>query len=234
MERADRPDVRFAAADGPAFAAHSALLRLRWPAFARAPEAAVRALASLPAAAAAAALEFLYGGLPVHDAMREPFRRLELAFPPADPAPAYRADMRRLFTSGAGADFAVESGGRRYPVHRFVLAIRSAYFAALLESGLAEAAAGAFRDRAPTRPAAMQAFLAYLYCGDCEFPETDDALAFVELCARFRVHAGARDEHALFAAAKLMQGAAPPADVLERARRAGCQEIVSAIEACDL
>jgi hypothetical protein len=233
--RLDHPDVIFKSADGFDFALHSALLQVRWPAFKQNSDASLRSLSSLRSSVITSVLEFLYGGLPVQECMRETFHLLDLPFPSADPSAPYKDAMRRLFTSASKSDFTIDSCGRKFPVHRFILAIRSSYFASLFESGLQESVSGVLSDRSAPKASSMQAFLEYLYFGDCEFPDVEDVFIFLELCSKYGIIEGYRGEHAEFVMGKILRNhAGRLPEILARARSSGRQCLAELIEACEL
>jgi hypothetical protein len=182
-----------------------------------------------------AVLEFLYGSLAVQENMRGTFRLLDIPFPSSDPSPAYKEAMRRLFTAAIKSDFTIESCGKKFPVHRFVLAIRSPFFASLLESGFQESISGVLYDRTAPQAASMQAFLEYVHTGECELPDIEDVFVFLDLCTKFALVEGYRGEHAEFVMGKILRNhAGRLPEILARARTTGPHHVIDLIEACDL
>jgi hypothetical protein len=231
----DRPDVFFTSSDGRDFALHSAMLQLRWPHYRRHPDAAIRALTTLDRIRVQDVLEYIYAGLPAQETMRDAFLRIDLPFPPPDPSAAYRADMKRLLTSHTKTDFRIESCGRMFPVHRFVLAIRCSYFAALFQSGLAEAQSGVLIDHHAHSADQIERFLEFVYTGDADFPSIDDIFAFLALVKMYEVHEGFPGEVEEFVMGKILAAHySRLSDAMARARSANCPKLVELIEACDV
>jgi hypothetical protein len=234
-DRIDRPDVFFRSRDGAEFALHSVMLQLRWPHYRKRPDAAIRALSSLGRGRVRDVLGYVYAGLPAHESVRDAFLCVGLPFPPSDPSAPYRDDMRGLLRSHARADFRIDSCGRTFLVHRFVLAIRSAYFAALFQSGLADAQSGVLADRAARSAEQMERFLEFVYSGGAEFPALDDIFAFLALAKRSELHEGFPGETEEFVMGKMFAAHySTLGDAMSRARAGNYQRLVDLIEACDI
>jgi hypothetical protein len=235
--RADNADVRFKSKDGYEFMLHSSMLTLRMPLFGRDRSEAIQRLSSLDQNKLRDVLEFIYGGLAVHDNMMDTFRHLELTFPTGEPKEAYIQDMRKLLTSGLGSDFRIMCGDKSFPVHRFVLVIRLGFFASLFESGMKECSSSILIDEFCGSAEHMSMFLEYVYTGDLKSVRVDDLFTLVYICSNYELHEGYKGELADFVMSKLLN--IPDVDLeyalsLAKKLPEEHRKIADLIESCDV
>ena len=235
IDRCDKPDVFFKSKDGVLFALHSPMLKLRWPMFRKNRDDAVNRISSYVASEVTAVIEHLYAGSPVQENMKGVLRFLEIPFPEGDTLGAYKKAMLELFTKKEGSDFVIECMGQRFHVHKFILAIRSEFFASMLQAELEEVQSGVLKDIYAPKAELMSAFLQYLYTGDAEFKSHEDAVPFLKLCQDYGVHAGHDGELEEFVASKVLLGFhANLTAIKSSASTAGFSGLVDLIESCEV
>lgn len=234
-DRGDLPDVIFSSSDGSQFALHAVMLRLRWPLFKRSREDAISRIARCENADIISVLEYLYAGSPVHENMRSVMKVLDLTFPTGDTTVSYRNAMAELLKSRADANFTIECKGQKIRVHRFVLAIRSDFFAGMFASEMNESQTGIHRDRYADGADAMSAFVEFLYTGDGQFRSLSDLYALVHLCKSYDVHEGYDGETAEFVAARVLHSFGDSVhEVKSWANTHGHHKLCDLLGACDV
>ena len=232
--RPDNPDIFVKSSDNRHFSLHSPILQLRWPLFKRDPRQAAQKLSNLPGSSVTAIVEYIYGGLPASEAMRQSFKDAEVPFPTSSSADQYKSDMTRLFTSHLGSDFIVESHGQQFKVHKFVLAVRSGYFASLFSSGLSEMKNGIYIDTIAQTAGHMKIFLEYLYTGDAKLATIDDAFGLLNLAKSLFLYDNYEGEVEEFVMAYILSSHISHIDeVQSRARAKNYDKILDLIEACE-
>lgn len=182
MNRLDNPDVRFRSSDNHLFSLHSAMLQLRWPFYKRDPQLAITKISSLKSSQISSIIEYIYGGLPAKEKMKNAFQFAEVPFPTNNSIKQYKSDMNKLLSTGLNSDFKITSHGTKFSVHKFVLAIRSGYFCSLFESGLTEVQKCAENDAFSDSSIHMRQFLEYLYSGETNLSSVDDCFSLLNLC----------------------------------------------------
>lgn len=233
MKRCDHPDVVFRSKDGYTFALHSPMLKLRWPLYENSRSEAIKRIEMLSKKEITPVLEHIYSGSPVPESVRDALDSLGIAFPTGDIFTAYHNDMKKLLTSHEGSNFVIECSGVKFPVHRFILAIRSEFFAGMFESKLAESKTGVLRDEVAGSPDRMRCFLEYIYTGDCQFSNYEDLFHLMSLCHHYDVIECFPGELEEFVASRILQSfSAKMTDAITTAKARGYRKLVDILESC--
>jgi hypothetical protein len=233
--RIDNPDVQFDSSDGYHFSGHSALFNVRWAFFKSNSSSAIPAIASLDHEKVISVLEFLYAGLVPGESSKTSFAVVKIPFPLPRAVSTLPQDMKTLLTSGNGSDFVIESCGKRFKVHRFMLAIRCGFFASLFQSRMQEAEAGVLSDRIAHAADQMQAFLDYVYTGDASFKTIEDGFKLMEMCGFYLVHECVPGDLDEFVGSKFIAGFSTQLpEIISRAKLLNFPTLGELMQACEI
>lgn len=185
--RIDKPDIVITSANGINFGLHSPLLRTRWQYYSQNPKDAIDLLSKLSASCILEVIQYLYACLLPKEDFLPLFKELKIFIPEHHPIDKYRTDMKSLYSNHLLCDFIIKFGKTEFPVHRFILAASSTFFANLFSSGFAEDNSGVFEDDIAEKAKNINDFLEYLYTGVADISSYEDCFTFLKVCKYYQI-----------------------------------------------
>lgn len=233
QSRPDKADVIIESTDGKKFALHSPLLQIRWPSYNENRNLAISKLSGLNSQQITEVMEYLYGGLQWSDKYNSVFIQLNIKSPLSPNQ--YKADMKRLYNSDVGTNFIINCHNTLFHTHRFMLAIRSGFFSALLNSGLSEAQSGLLHDCFAPSATNMQNFIEYLYTGDTNCRHLDDNFQLLKLCECYELYSGYDGEVEEFIVSNIIRNHISQINEAKSIARAiKNQKVMKYLDACEI